>query len=186
MVALLSLNVNAHELRVMSDEVQQFLRDAADLRPVMDEIGSSLVASTIHRFEIEKGPDGQGWTPSARAKAEGGKTLTDTARLRQSITHSASASSVAVGTNVIYAGRHQFGGEVKHYARSQEIYRTYNANTGELGRRFVKKSRANFASWVTIGEHVVNMPARPFLGVDAADTAEIGEIIADHMREALS
>lgn len=78
----------------------------ADLFPVMDEIGASLETSTRMRFETSIGPSGQPWKPSRRA----GKTLVDTGRLLASITHRADRTSVEVGSNVIYAAIHQFGG----------------------------------------------------------------------------
>ena len=84
---------------------------AIDLEPAMDEIGAMLVASTLERFERGEDPDGQPWTPSIRALEQGGQTLVDTTRLRGSITHEAARDSVTVGTNVIYAAIHQFGGK---------------------------------------------------------------------------
>ena len=83
---------------------------AEDLTPVMDEIGGALVLSTQRRFELGAGPGGLAWKPSQRALAEGGKTLVDTARLLASLTHRAGRDRVDVGTNVVYAAIHQFGG----------------------------------------------------------------------------
>ncbi len=83
----------------------------ANPAPVLDEIGGRLVRSTIRRFELERGPDGMPWKPSRRAQEEGGQTLTDTARLRSSITHRVSGDAVEVGTNVIYGAIHQLGGQ---------------------------------------------------------------------------
>ena len=44
---------------------------------IMDCIGRYLVASTLRRFESERAPDGTPWLKSARAVAEGNRTLTD-------------------------------------------------------------------------------------------------------------
>ena len=78
----------------------------------MDQIGRYLVASTLRRFERERAPDGSPWLKSARALAEGGQTLTDTGRLRGSIAHTVTdgARAVEVGSKVLYAAIHQFGG----------------------------------------------------------------------------
>lgn len=78
----------------------------------MDRIGRYLVASTLRRFERERAPDGSPWLKSARALAEGGQTLTDTGRLRGSIAHTVTdgGHAVEVGSSVIYAAIHQFGG----------------------------------------------------------------------------
>ena len=78
----------------------------------MDQIGRYLVASTLRRFERERAPDGSPWLKSARALAEGGQTLTDTGRLRGSIAHTVAGGgrAVEVGSKVLYAAIHQFGG----------------------------------------------------------------------------
>ena len=154
---------------------------AANLQPAMDAIGGHLVSATTRRFETESGPDGTKWTPSRRARKEGGQTLTDTARLRQSVTHNATADSVEVGTNLPYAAIHQFGGEIQRAARTQTIHRMYNARTDELGRRFVKRRVANFASDHAVGAHTVRMPARPFVGFTQADAAESVAILGDFL-----
>ena len=84
----------------------------ADSSAAMDQIGRYLVASTLRRFERERAPDGSPWLKSARALAEGGQTLIDTGRLRGSIAHTVTdgGHAVEVGSNVLYAAIHQFGG----------------------------------------------------------------------------
>ena len=84
----------------------------ANPHAAMDEIGRYLVVSTLRRFERERGPDGTPWLKSARAIADGGRTLTDTGRLRGSIAHTVidAGHAVEVGSNVDYAAIHQFGG----------------------------------------------------------------------------
>ena len=93
--------------------IERLLATIAAPRAAMDLIGSYLVAATLRRFETEQGPDGKPWLKSARAAAEGGQTLTDTGRLRGSITHDVAADGreVLVGSNVVYAAIHQFGGQ---------------------------------------------------------------------------
>ena len=82
-------------------------------RAVMDQVGSHLVASTLRRFEAERAPDGTPWLKSARALAGDGRTLTQSGRLRTSITHTLTdgGHTVEVGTNVAYAAIHQFGSQ---------------------------------------------------------------------------
>ena len=149
-----------------------------DLKPVMDEIGSSLVTSTIDRFVAETGPDGKPWEPSHRARREGGQTLTDRGRLRASIVHRADAQGVDVGTNVVYAAIHQFGGTVKRQARRQTL--AFNKTGGGFAsRRSTRRRRGGFVAiaFAEIGAHDVDMPARPFLGVTEADRVSILNIV---------
>ena len=79
----------------------------------MDEIGRHLVASTLRRFAAERAPGGKPWLRSARAVAEGRRTLTDSGRLSRSIAYrvAADGGAVAVGSDVAYAALHQFGGQ---------------------------------------------------------------------------
>lgn len=78
-----------------------------DLRPVLREIGASLLTSTQRRFEDEQGPDGSPWPTNQR----GGAILRDSGRLYQSLTYAADHHQVEVGTNVVYARIHQLGGQ---------------------------------------------------------------------------
>ncbi|PHS34903.1 MAG: phage virion morphogenesis protein [Alkaliphilus sp.] len=128
-----------------------------DLRGVNLTLGETLRTSTVQRFKDEEDPDEKAWEPSIRAKEENGKTLTSTALLRRSIKTSVSGSGFAVGTNKIYAATHQFGDEG----------RTIRAKSSK-GLRFKIGSR-----WITKKKVVVNIPARPFLGISEKDMTEI-------------
>lgn len=135
-----------------------------DLTPAMDRIGSMLVSSVIHRFETGQAPGGAPWKPSIRAREQGGQTLIDSGRLRTSITYMPGPSSVEVGTNVVYAAIHQFGGTIHAKNAPHLVFK--------IGGRFASKDQ-------------VTIPPRPFLGIDEGDRAEIGNILRDHLfREA--
>lgn len=134
-----------------------------DLSPMMREIGGQLEASTVLRFEREVGPDGRGWLPSRRAREQGGQTLTDTARLRQSITHRAGPDSAEVGTNVVYAAIHQFGGTIVPKSAPKLVF---TLPDGTLV--FVDK---------------VTIPARPFIGVSSDDEIGIADTIDDWLAD---
>jgi phage virion morphogenesis protein len=152
----MELNGREATLAVLGEAVDR----TDDSLGLFDAIGAALVVSTQRRFEDEAGPDGNPWPESLRKKLLGGRTLTDTAALVSSITHEATTSSVAIGTNLIYAAIHQVGGTIR-------------AKT-EKGLRF--RSPGN-GGWVRKSE--VEMPARPFLGLDEDDEAEIRALAAD-------
>lgn len=147
----------------VSPAMTELARRLGNLTPVMDEIGGALETSTVLRFERETGPGGAKWPPSLRAQLTGGQTLTDTARLRQSITHRADSDSVAVGTNVIYAAIHQFGGTISAKSARALVFRLADGTTRQV--------------------RSVTIPARPFLGVDDDDRAAIADIISDWLAE---
>jgi len=156
-----------------------------DLTPVMEAIAVRLEASTAGRFETATGPDGKAWKKSIRAKKESGLTLTDTARLRRSITTRVTPHSAEVGTNVEYAAIHQFGGEIRRKARKQVL--AFDGAGRFAARKNTRKRKAGAipVAIADIGAHTITMPARPFLGVDAADRASILKIIARTLEEAV-
>lgn len=86
-------------------------RRLADRKQLLSTVGEALVSGTQQRFLDGEDPEGKAWDPSHRATEHGGKTLTDTARLMQSIDYAATADSVMVGSNVVYARIHQMGGQ---------------------------------------------------------------------------
>ncbi len=144
-----------------------------DPRPVMDGIGQKLVTSVIDRFEREQEPNGVPWKPSQRALEESGRTLTDTGRLRASITHRASRDGVVVGTNVVYAAIHQFGG------------RTPARTIRPLGKKALFWPGA--AHPVKKVEHPGStVTARPFLGVNGGDRDAILRLLGRHLAGAVS
>ncbi|SMF83056.1 phage virion morphogenesis (putative tail completion) protein [Tistlia consotensis] len=174
--AQVSLSIDDQAVR---EAFVALLSRADDLTPVMEEVGAALVASTQLRFERGQAPGGSPWPPSLRVLHRGGNTLVESGRLRDSITYEASPTGVRVGTNVVYGAIHQFGGTIRKYAQSRAIYRRYNETTGELSNRFVKRRRSNFLSYHEVGEHEVKIPARPYLGIDEADQAEILATLQD-------
>jgi phage gpG-like protein len=125
------------------------------------------------------------WLPSARAKEQAGQTLSDTGRLRRSLTVDAEDDRVRVGTNVAYAPVHQFGaargsfGTVLVHVRAHVrriVKRNVTTRRGKKiasGVSFVKAhSRRQALPWGDI-------PARPFMQVQEEDWDEIADAIAD-------
>jgi len=128
---------------------------ATNMAPLMDAVGLYLVGATIENFEQESAPGGAPWKPSWRARRDGGQTLSLTGRLKSSITHQASANDAIVGTNVIYAAIHQFGGVIVPVS-------------------------AQALHWVIGDRHFfserVEMPARPYLGIAGEEIEEIEDL----------
>lgn len=177
------------------------MRDRArNLRPALEAIGDMLMTSTSMRFEQQHGPDGAAWTPwaasTARQRAKEGRTQIlewggkGSQHLRASITRRMSSSEVTIGTAVPYARIQQEGGTITRYAQSREVLRrfvqrkTKNGTVRELLPGFARRSKANFASWHAVPEHVITIPARPFLGINDADRAAGAAILNRYLRGA--
>ena len=123
--------------------------------------------STLERFRQSRAPSGKKWKTSIRAAATGGKTLIDTAQLRNSIKSHSDETGFAVGTNVKHGATHQFG----------EPGRTIRAKTSR-GLRFKVDGR-----WVTKKQVKVKIPARPFLGFSEEDMQEIKATVEEFIGE---
>ncbi len=135
-------------------------------RPIFDAIGQYGESSTRLRFKKGVGPDGARWKPSARVRAGGGQTLVQKGQhggLLGSITHRADDSSAEWGSNKVYAGIHQLGGEIRP--------RTAKSLRFQIAGRWVSTQR-------------VVMPARPYLGVNADDGREIQAVVVDVVQAA--
>lgn len=142
-----------------------------DKKHITAAMAEAVRTSTLERYKQEKDPEGKKWKSSIRAEAEGGKTLTDTARLRNSIQAKSDTSGFTVGTNTIYASTHQLG------EKGRKI--TIRAKTSKglvfkIGDQWIRKRQ------VTVR---VKIPARPFLGLSEDDLQEIKGILEDTLGE---
>lgn len=136
-----------------------------DKAGVMNAIAEGLRTSTLERFSSEESPEGTKWKPSIRA-TQGGKTLTKSAGLKNSIKAQADGTGAAVGTNLVYAATHQFGDERTIRAKKSRYLRF------RIGDR-----------WVSVPSVRVNIPARPFLGISKEDEVEIKAILEEVFEE---
>jgi phage virion morphogenesis protein len=150
------------------EHLDAVLKQTDDKKGLFDAIGAALVTSTAYRFEEGVGPDGYPWKTSFRVKRRGGKTLIDSGRMLNSITHNATAEMVEVGTNVIYAAIHQLGGTIEAKG-GKDAYLTFKLADGTFRRT---KS--------------VAIPARPFLGLDDDDNKEIVAIADEWLARTLA
>lgn len=141
----------------------QFYRDL-DKKGLNNVLSQGVRSSTVRRFKTGKGPNGKKWKTSIRAAEEGGKTLVQSARMRNSIRRKSDAGGFAVGTNVIYAATHQYGAKRVIRARKAKLL------------RFRVDGR-----WVSAKKVLVDIPARPFLGLSDEDMNEIRETVEEFM-----
>ena len=143
------------DTRGLIRKIQSF--SEIDKRSINHVLGQIAKDSTRERFKRSVAPDGRKWRVSIRAAAEGGKTLIQTAQLRNSIQMRSNASGFAVGTNAKHAATHQFG----------DTGRTIRARRAKVLRFQVD------GKWVSKKQVRVNIPARPFLGLSEDDMQEM-------------
>lgn len=159
-----------------------------DLTTPLNDIAEYLHQSTDDRFRQQVAPDGSPWAPlapSTLARKKGGRILRGKGTLQDTLRHNVSRNELSFGTDRPYGAIHQFGGKVQHAARSQQVY-FRQGKDGSVGNRFVKKSKSNFAQWVTRGAHDAEIKARPYLGLSSDDDIEILAIIQDYLLEPIT
>lgn len=131
----------------------QAAQKLGNTQALMESIGDALVSGTLKRFDAEEDPQGRKWEPSGRAAEEGGQTLTNIGRLRDSIDRVATPDKVMVGSNLAYARIHQEGGTITPKTAKKLVF------TGRGGKK--------------VAVDKVTIPARPYLGVSEDDMDDV-------------
>lgn len=144
------------------DELVRRLNGLAGIRAgdITGAIAEGVRTRTMEQFSEEKSPDGEAWKTSVRARTAGGKTLTKTGVLKNSIHARSDDTGMAVGTNDIRAATHQFGDT-----------RTIHPKKGEYLAFQVG------GKWVRCRSVRITIPARPFLGINEDDLEDVKDIL---------
>ena len=117
----LSVAVDSTEVTLALNKMAARL---GDMRPAMELIGQAMVTEKDLGFRAQTDPWGNPWAKlsavtMAKRRGTSAQILRDTGRLQNSISASADASSVVVGTNAKYAATHQFGAKQGAYGRTK-------------------------------------------------------------------
>lgn len=139
------------EIRINSKEIEQALGEVmgkiAHPAQLMESIGTALSSVTAQNFQAQGRPKWLGLQRPGE-KRKGGMILQDSGRLRDSVVASHTDNSVTIGTNVVYAAIHQFGGQTKAHTILPK-----NGKALKFNGRFAKK----------VNHPGSKIPARPFL-----------------------
>lgn len=128
--------------------------------PLMRNLGMIMEASVQDNFS-------QGGRPSWLGVKRGGVPLTDTGHLKNSISVISDNDAASVGTNVIYAAIHHYGGTT----RAHEIKPRHKKALAFGGRVFKK-----------INHPGSKIPARPFLVLTDTDMDGLDNALQDYFR----
>jgi phage virion morphogenesis protein len=154
---------------------------------LLQDIGEYLMISTRARAERQVSPSGQAWAAlspryaAAKSKKRPGVPLLrfDNHMIGDQLANQVEGDTLLVGTNAPYGAIQQFGGNIEIPERPTQVY--FHHKGGEVSPHFVTKRKATFVQDATIPEHTVAIPARPWLGLDKEDEAEIAQLVADHL-----
>ncbi len=94
-------------------DLEEIQRRSNNLEPIHKEIGNMILNDIEMSFEESKSPFGQVWARNVVIPPNNPnkKPLINSGILSTSFTVNATANEVSVGTNLIYAAIHQFGGK---------------------------------------------------------------------------
>jgi phage gpG-like protein len=145
----------------------------------MKIIGEYMVRSTENRFNRQgPAPDGTPWKPlaaSTKKRKKHPKILTESGALRGDIHYQLLGThGVAIGTSgrIPYAAIHQLGGTINRKARIGVL--AFKNKGGFMSRSTAgKRKTAVRIAFAHYGAGQTKIPARPFLGVSADDSAKI-------------
>lgn len=132
-------------------------------RPLLEELGEYELRSTRGRFKTQTAPDGSAWAPlqpwyKREKRRNKERILTLNGFLRsQLVWQMVGERTVEVGSNLVHAAIHQFGGVIRPRAAKLLMFRGHVAKS-------------------------VDIPARPYLGLSKEDERELVERTLDWLR----
>ncbi|MPW30463.1 phage virion morphogenesis protein [Agarivorans sp. B2Z047] len=157
------------------------LATSENKQALMAQVGAIHESQVRRRIADEKAaPDGSAWEPwsedYAKTRHGGQSLLRGEGDLLDSITHSSTTDSAAIGSPLSYAGVHQdgFSGAVKVAAHSRMM-------TQAFGKALKVPKRVN------LGTHSRFMatPQREYLGLSQSNEQELLAVIGDFWRDRL-
>lgn len=162
--------------------LQQIRNLGANPAGLLDEFGGILEASTRARFDSGRGPGGVPWPPSRRVQRSGGKTLVDKGNLERSLRYEVQ------GSNRLLVGVDGRSESAKNAASHQ-----FGVNKGVVVVTHTRVINSAFgvplaaSKTVRVRGHArrIRIPARPFLGIDSNDRADLREAAQSYLRELL-
>jgi len=175
----------------LSQAIDRLFNALLDTRPAFADLGELGLLTVRGYFDRQEEPDGSPWqalTPAYLAYKQRRRLRTNILQKRgvlfKSITYEATSRDVVVGSNLVYARIHQFGGDIQRQASRRTMNFKVDKRTGRS--RFARQSKANFQQDANVGAYTISIPARPYLslGDDPAFVQAAQATLEDHIRGA--
>lgn len=177
---MLKFNIQSDVIINVLDRAEAALENP---KPMFQDMGEFLVPANQNRFKISTAPDGTKWLPNSEMtylnilgkqhtnkdgtlnnkginRVMSKRTLVGDGTLMNSIHYQISGDLLLVGSNLVYAAIHQFGGTIKPKNK-----KTLSWKVGDV---------SIFAKQVVI-------PKREWLGISVSEEAELMNIAEDHI-----
>ncbi len=163
-------------IKIEDKAIRTLLNRAAErfgnLTPLNQRIAMLMEASIRENFAAGGRPTR--WTPSKRAKAQRGQTLRDTNRLMNSITNKGDAAKAVAGTNDVRAAVLHFGSKKGGFGTVQAAVRAHIRVIRGKEQKVRAHARKQAMPWGDI-------PARPFMLLQADDLVEIKDMVGAYL-----
>ena len=167
---MISVQVNDKLVQESLGELNSRLKD---LRPAFAEIGEDMVTSTKRRFATATTPEGSPWAPNSSVTVDRYLGVFKTSHKKDGTLSKAGAARSA--------SKKPLTGETK--ALQSTINDQLDGSTGvRIGSPMVYAAMQQFGGTKAKFPHLWgDIPARPFLGVSAADADNIVEIVGSYL-----
>ncbi|WP_233634266.1 phage virion morphogenesis protein [Burkholderia cepacia] len=189
---MIDVEVDDSRFEAVMARVQALMKDAS---PVTSLILESMWGAVEENFAQQGRPKWLGLKPSTlkrrRGEAASEKILTRSGHLAGSFSKTHDATMARVGTNVVYAAIHQFGGTIQRHPMSGYV-RLRKDRNGMLLRQADHPHLAVFAKnghkqvkvvkWTRTQGWTIKIPARPFLVLTESDNVEIEMEVSAYLR----
>lgn len=155
-----SVRIDLSGLSKLNRAFTRFKDKIKDRAKLNRGLAAEMLTRTRHRFDTRTTPEGKKWSSS----------LVDTGRLRQTLDTAADERVAKVGSNLVYAAIHQFGGVIPAHRVSARDKKSLSFTVN--GRQICVKS-------VMIPP--VAIKANPYLGISEKDEEALAEIVETYV-----
>lgn len=119
------MRVTVTGMREIQAQIDGLASRMRDMSPALEVVVADTQALISDSFAAQAAPNGVAWAPRTPAslrirvarRGSAGNTLTDTARLRNSVAVERGPTTLRFGTNVAYGAAHQLGAQVRVFGR---------------------------------------------------------------------
>lgn len=164
------------ELIFKLDDIENKVKDT---KKITRKIAARMAAKIRMNFKNETEPDGKKWEKSKRAIKDNGQSLSDTGRLKASITYKYDALTAKAGTNVKYARVMHFGAKKGAFGSGTVDQNVRSFTRKRRGKKEKVKAHKRRRK---INFPFGNIPSRKFAGITKEDKDEYLKMIKEFLK----
>lgn len=175
---MLEIKLNDKQLK---KELKELIKKTKTLKPVMRAIAEDMHYAVLENFETQGERLGKPWktlSTETQKNREENKYHPDKPKLQRerklydSITSYYDKNTAVVGSNLAYAKIHQFGGEIQNPGGVKFLI---------LKNKFIPLRKDSKRYMGITKPYKINIPARPFLGLNDNDVSGIRRTIRGYL-----